>query len=257
MNSGEGQGQVEQVFCQRCRGGNPPTATVCMWCGQTIVASVASAPSQNAAQQSMESPEVEKVKAKVQQILMQNERIEYIAVENKPVQINMAPDCVVLTNRRFIIYRPKVFGQVDFEDYIWRDLRDAQLNEGMLRATFSVMTIDGRRIGVIDLPKEQARRVYQFAQQMEEYVLEERRIREMEEKRAASGAIYMNTPPMPAMPTFQPQSATNAPQPSVAASAPQQENPVEKLKQLKEMLDAGLITNEMYETKRNEILSKM
>jgi len=117
------------------------------------------------------------------------------------------------------------------------------------------MTTDGWRIAVSDLPKEQALRVYQFAQQIEEYVLEERRIRDMEEKRAASGAIYMNTPPMPAMPTLQPQSAAPAPQPTSAT--PSQDSPVEKLKQLKEMLDAGLITSDIYEAKRNEILSKM
>jgi|GEM_PF-642624 len=253
QNQGQGQGDAQQVLCQRCRGGNPPTATVCMWCGQTIVAPT---PGAEASQQQVaESYEAENLRAKVQQILMQGERLEYIAVESKPVQINIAPDAVVLTNRRFIIYRPRVFGQVEFEDYIWRDLHDAQLREGMLRATFSVMTTDGRRIEVSDLPKDQARRVYQFAQQMEEYVLEERRIREMEEKRAASGAIYMNTPPMPAMPTLQPQPTMPTSQP--APATPPQESPVEKLRQLKEMLDAGLITNDIYEAKRNEILSKM
>ena len=248
-------GQPQQVFCQHCRGGNPPTATVCMWCGHTIATP---APTQGAAEQSAQAAadpqDVQKIKAKVEQILMKDERLEYIAVENKPVQINIAPDCVILTNRRFIIYRPKVLGRVDFEDYIWRELRDAQITEGILRATFSVMTVDGRKIEVTDLPKDQARRVYQFAQQMEEYVLEERRLREIEEKRAEAGGIYMQTP-MQAPPSFQSSPIVTG---EAAAPAPRQpENPVEKLNQLKQMLDQGLITNEIYEAKRNEILSKM
>lgn len=40
-------------------------------------------------------------------------------------------------------------------------------------------------------------------------------------------------------------------------SQPPQNDPVARLKQLKEMLDAGLITAEIYEAKRNDILSKM
>jgi hypothetical protein len=38
---------------------------------------------------------------------------------------------------------------------------------------------------------------------------------------------------------------------------PPQENPAEKLAQLKQMLDSGLITQEMYDAKRDEILRRM
>src|SRR5687768_15839308 len=195
-----GQAPPDQILCQHCRGGNPRSATVCMWCGHTIAAH---APDDNQSLPAADPEEVEKVRAKVEQVLMQGEKIEYIAVESKPIQVNIAPDCVVLTNRRFIMYRPRAFGRVDFEDYIWRDLHDARINEGILRATSSVETTQGKHIEVSDLPKEQARRVYQFAQQMEEYVLEERRNRELEEKRAASGGIYMQTPVAPVIPSFQ------------------------------------------------------
>ncbi len=44
---------------------------------------------------------------------------------------------------------------------------------------------------------------------------------------------------------------------SGAAGAPQAADPVQSLKQLKQMLDDGLITNDIYEAKRAEILSKM
>lgn len=41
------------------------------------------------------------------------------------------------------------------------------------------------------------------------------------------------------------------------AAPPAQATPVEKLKQLKEMLDGGLITQEIYDAKRDQILSQM
>lgn len=79
---------------------------------------------------------VQEIKTKVSQILTKDEQVQFVAVQDSPTKVNFAPDAVVLTNRRFIIYRPKMLGRVTFEDYIWRDLHDARLKDGMLRSTF-------------------------------------------------------------------------------------------------------------------------
>jgi hypothetical protein len=76
---------------------------------------------------------------------------------------------------------------------------------------------------------------------MEEWVREERREREMEEKRAAAGGIVLQGP-VPA---------------GSQQSSPVQEDPVKKLTQLKAMLDGGLITEAEYEAKKADILSRM
>lgn len=186
---------------------------------------------------------VERVFSKVTDILTSGEEIAYIAVQNKPL-VNMAPDCVVLTNRRFIIYRPRLLGRVDFEDYIWRDLSDARLKEGLIGATLTMQTVQGRHLTVEYLPKAQARRLYSLAQEMEEGMREERRRRELEDKRAAAGGIVLQSP-------------VQAPSAPPAPSTPPQEDPVQKLTQLKAMMDAGLITPEEYDTKKTEILSRM
>ena len=91
---------------------------------------------------------VKQVYTRVSQILTSGEEILYIAVQNKPI-VNIAPDCVVLTNRRFIIYRPKLLGRVEFEDYIWRDLHDARLKEGIMSATITMLTVKGDRKSVV------------------------------------------------------------------------------------------------------------
>ncbi|RLG43667.1 MAG: hypothetical protein DRN81_06045, partial [Thermoproteota archaeon] len=133
----------------------------------------------------------QKVQQKVQQILTREEKVLFIAVQNSPLSINLSPDSVVLTNRRFIIYRPKLLGGASFEDYIWRDLQDARLKEGMMRSTLTFKTVKGKVLHIIDLPKEEARRAYAIAQEMEEKVLEERRQRQIEEKRAAAGGVIL------------------------------------------------------------------
>jgi phage FluMu protein Com len=49
--------------------------------------------------------QVAEIFSKVSGILTKEERISYISIQNKPV-VNVQPDAVVLTNRRFIVYRP-------------------------------------------------------------------------------------------------------------------------------------------------------
>lgn len=186
---------------------------------------------------------VKRVCTRVSEILTTGETILYVAVQKKLV-VNFSPDCVVLTNRRFIAYRPKLLGRVSFEDYVWRDLRDARLKEGVIGATLTLETVAGEPIAIDHLPKAQARRLYAFAQEMEEKVREERRMRELEEKRAAAGGIVMNTAGKNV--GIEPMDGTRG-----------ETDPAERLKRLKQMLDAGLITQGEYESKRADIIARM
>jgi hypothetical protein len=178
--------------------------------------------------------QVAKVYERLQPLLTSGERVLYIAVQ-KPVTVDLSPDVVVLTNRRFMHYKPSMFGRAEFRDYIWRDLKEAQLTENVFRSTISLQAANGDRIVVDDLVKAQARRLYSIAQEMEENVREELRMREMEEKRAAAGGIVL-------------QGAT----PQQAA-----EDPMQALAKLKQLADAGLITTDEYEAKKKEILARL
>lgn len=189
---------------------------------------------------------VEQVYGRVQAIVTTGEEILYIAVQNRPL-VNISPDCVVLTNKRFIIYHAKLLGRSDFVDFIWRDLRDCRIKEGLMGATLTMHTAQGHHVSIDYLPKAQARSLYRFAQEMEEKSLEERRSRDLEERRAAAGGIMFQG----GFPTPQPASAQTAP------AQPTQEDPVHKLTKLKAMLDAGLITTEEYDAKKAEILARM
>ena len=182
---------------------------------------------------------VEKVSENVSQILTQDEEVRYIAVQKKLV-MNVAPICVVLTNRRFIIYKPGILRKVDFEDYIWRNLKDAHLKEGFRGATLTMTTIDGHKIQVEDLPKAQARRLYSLAQELEVNAFEERRERELEEARAKAGGVVVHG-----------SNTASHEQPKT------QDDIIQKLSQLKKMADSGLITEEEFQSKKADILSEM
>lgn len=187
--------------------------------------------------------DVEKVTDKLEGILMSDEELIYIAVQKKPA-INLSPDSVAITNKRIIFCRPKNLGlSMEFQDFIWRDMKDCNLKENMLGSTLTVKTINNITYTLDYIPKSQARRVYAFCQEQEEIQNEIRRQREIEVIKASAGQI--NVPQ-----TNSNTSSTNTPEIV-------QEDPVETLKKLKEMLDNYLITREEYETKKTEILSRM
>ena len=176
---------------------------------------------------------VQKVHARASEICTQGEDIKYIAVQKKLVA-TFTPESVVLTNKRVIIFRQGLLGS-SFHDIPWRDVRDIHVKEGLLGATFFVQPVTGNHVHVDSLPKAQARKLYQFGQEMEEQVHHQRRQRDLEDKRAAAGGITLGT--------------------GINGGAPA-DDPMQKLQQLKALHDQGLISPQEYETKKAEILSR-
>ncbi|MEO1970500.1 MAG: PH domain-containing protein [Pirellulaceae bacterium] len=182
---------------------------------------------------------VSKIYDRVNDILTSEEEVEYIAVQTKPTKV--APDCIVLTNRRLIIFRQKLLGQMEFDDFLWLDLSDARIKEGVAFGTISAKAMNGVNISIGYLPKAQARRIYRIAQEREEASIELRRKRSMEESQAGASNIVVNAP---------------AAAPATVAGSPS-EDPMEKLTKLKKMLDAGLIKKEEYDEHKSRILESM
>ncbi len=183
---------------------------------------------------------VEKILHKITSLLTSGENIEYIAVQKKA--INLSPDCIALTNKRIIFCRPKTFGlSMDFQDYLWKGIADCHMKEGVMGATFSIKTVK-RGFNMMDyLPKAQARKLYQYAQEREEEMIEYRRQRELEDKRAAAGGgIVVNNTPI-----------------SEPKNTSSENDPIEMLGKLKSLLDSGLILPEEFEQKKQEILNRI
>lgn len=191
---------------------------------------------------------VEKISEKVNDLLTNGETIEYIAVQNKPA-INISPDSIVLTNKRILFFRSKSFGLVtDFNDYLWKDVAESHISEAILGSTFTMTAITGFIETIDYIPKSQARKLYQYAQGKEEEMIEYRRQKELEEKRATAGGITVNTQNEKPEEPQKPQEV----KPEVPA-----EDPMETLMKLKAFLDNDLISLEDYETKKKEILERM
>ena len=205
---------------------------------------------------------VEKVYTRLVDLLTTGEEIIYIATQKKPL-VNILPDCVALTNKRVLFFTPANLGlSIKFIDFVWKDIVDVLIKEEIIGAIFTIRTTNGGEMGVDYLPKIQARKLYQYAQQRKEDEREARRLRDLEEKRAESGSInfgeHANAQAQPAAPTPTP-APIPEPAPVVAAppvqEAPKQDELTEKLKKLRTLFENGLISQEEYNAKKLELLS--
>lgn len=191
--------------------------------------------------ESQDSKAVEKTMNKVSELLTNGETLEYIAVQKKPA-VNISPESIALTNKRVIFCRPGTFGlSMNFQDLLWKEVKDCHMSEGMLGATFTVTLMNGGFLKMDYLPKAQARMLYRYAQEREEEMTEYRRQRELEDSRArAGGGIVVNT-----------KSDEQKPAPV------ESDDPLANLKKLKSLLEAELISQEEFDGKKAEILAKL
>lgn len=108
---------------------------------------------------------IEKITAKLDNLLMSNEEVGYIAVQKKPA-VNIFPDSIVVTNKRIILCKPKNLGlSMDFIDYDWDDIEASFVKEGILGSDFTFSTKSDLTHTVDYLPKNQARKLYTFAKE--------------------------------------------------------------------------------------------
>lgn len=181
---------------------------------------------------------LEKVISRIEGILTTGEKVEYLAVQKKPL-INLSPDSLVLTNKRIILFKPANMGlTLNFSDILWKDVKDCHIKEGFLGTDFRIKGVN-KEVGVItNLPKDQARKLYRIAQEREEEMIEVRRQRTMEESRAAAANVVVSNP--------------------IEGKSPSLGNvTLEKLKQLKELYENDLISEAEFNSKKEEILKTL
>lgn len=191
---------------------------------------------------------VRKILPKVSELLTKDETIEYIAVQKKLV-VNISPDAVVLTNRRYIQVQPSLFG-MQFRDIPWREVQDVHMSEQMVGATITCRTTKGALLSLDSIPKRQARKVYAYAQQVEEQAYEKRQQIELDKLRAGAGGVVIHSPQPTAAPPVPPPLPAKEPQPVA-------DDPMAVLGKLKQLLEAGLISDEEFGAKKAEVLARL
>lgn len=206
---------------------------------------------------------IEKITAKLTDLLMKNEEIGYIAVQKKPA-ITVFPDSIVVTNKRIIICQPKNMGlSMSFSDFAWDEIEGYFMKENMLGSEFSFSTKSQIVFSIDYIPKNQAKKIATYTKEQLESlknsppeelhttVLQEAElIEEIEAEEVTDFAQII-----PAISSF-----SSEPSQDSAADKKQsltQDELFAKLQNYKKLLDNGLILQGEYDAFKKEILSQM
>ena len=215
---------------------------------------------------------IEKITAKLENLLMTSEEVGYIAVQKKPA-ITVFPDSIVVTNKRIILCKPKNLGlSMEFLDFNWDEVAGTFVKEGILGSDFSFSTKTELTHTVDYLPKNQARKLYTYAKEQLDALknpvatapeavapvaepITEAVVEEVEVEEVTSFAEIM-----PSAPAVQ-ETVTEV----IAATAPGEKKLSEmnseelfaKLQNYKKLLDNGLILQGEYDRLKAEVLQYM
>ena len=120
------------------------------------------------------------------------------------------------------------------------------MSEQMMGATLTCRTTTGAFMSIESIPKRQARKVYSYAQSVEEQAYERRQQVELEKMRASAGGVVLHAP-----------APANQMVPPPLPTATPVEDPMASLAQLKRLRDADLISDDEFASKKAEILARL
>lgn len=190
---------------------------------------------------------VEKVIGKLNDLLTNGEEIIYLAVQKKPA-VNLLPDSIAISNKRIFYCEPGNLGlTMNFKDISWKNIKEVSFKEEFFGAKFVCIPQHGENIVTDYIPKVQARKLHQAANEQLEQYKELLRQQQLEANRATASTVNIplaNTEETP------------------AATSPQQSEHNEddstiKLRKLKALYDQQLITQTEYEIKKQAILDSL
>ena len=222
---------------------------------------------------------IEKITAKLNDLLMKGEEVGYIAVQKKPA-ITVFPDSIVLTNKRIIICEPRNLGlSMNFTDYTWDNIAATFVKENILGSEFSFNTNTDLAISIDYIPKIQARKIYTFAKEQLDLLknpaaneasitettpaseadsdFDEDEIEEIETEEVTSFAEIMPAAAPSYAETFEPFQHAQASTGERKLSEFSKEELFDKLQNYKKLLDNGLILQGEYDSYKKEILNYM
>jgi len=139
----------------------------------------------------------QKAHVKLQGTLMKDEVVIASGLQQRLFALFSRRMLVAITSSRLIEIRRSLLGGFDMKDYQWKDLRDASISENIIPNIFGakldlIVRSGSANIAIDGLPSPVASTIYSHAQAQEQEWEEKNRIRDLEEKRAMSGASVVN-----------------------------------------------------------------
>ena len=186
-----------------------------------------------------------KAESYLKDTLMDGEGLIAFAIEKRPAALMTRRSVLGITSSRIILIRRGYFGGFTMEDNQWKDLVDVQIAELALEEICGTKLefnfINQSNNFSSHIGSDVARVIYKKAQSEEQAWEEKRRVREMEERRASAGGIFISG---------------QAGSESASTESPDNKGSVlEQIQKAKGMLDDGAISDAEFNEIKAKILS--
>ena len=185
----------------------------------------------------------EKARQKLQATLMKDERVIASAIQNRIASLFKRRELIAITSSRFLSINRSLFGGFTMRDYQWKDLQDVKLSENILPRVFGsrltfITANPLENVHINGVPSELASEIYTHSQGEGQAWEEKRRIRVLEESRAASGGVHVHA------------GAAGSTSGASAASI------MDEIAKAKGLLDAGAISDAEFQEIKARVLAR-
>jgi hypothetical protein len=175
--------------------------------------------------------------------LMDGENVVAKTIQKRVFALFNRRAVVAITNSRILIIRRGLLGGFKMSDIQWKDLKDVQIEQNILEdfcgSNLAFRHLNGGVAPMIvnGLGSDVASAMYTRAQSEEQQWEEKRRVRAMEEVRAAAGGVVVH----------------NAP--AASQAAPAGNRLLSEIQEAKKLLDGGVISDAEFQEMKSKILA--
>ena len=192
----------------------------------------------------------EKVLGKLRDMLTTGEDVIYLAIQKRPA-LTLIPDCIAVTNKRIVFCIPENLGLTTaYKTFPWAEVKQVSFKEEFFGSKFITLPQRGENVAIDFIPKVQARKLYQFCNEQLEKVktfpgFEEKISVLQNENIGDDYASYIEVV------------ENNNPVINGEKIAESEDEITLKLQKLKTLHEKQLISQDEYENKKAEILSRL
>jgi hypothetical protein len=185
--------------------------------------------------------------ALVKTTLMPDEQIDAQGIQHRVFAFFHRRTVLTITNSRIMTVSRGLLGGFKMLDIQWKDLTDCRIEQNVLSGlcgsnlSFKHMNPGVAPIAVSGIQSAIASTIYSRAQHEEQAWEEKRRVRQIEETRAAAGGVFVTT--------------ATAPAPASQSTGTTGNRMLDEIKKAKELLDAGTVTDAEFQEMKAKILA--
>lgn len=184
----------------------------------------------------------DKANATLDKTLMSGETVVARAIQHRVFALFSRRIVIAITSSRILVVKRGLLGGFKMADMQWKDLKDVRLEQNILESicganlVFDSLLLGGAGIAVDGVPDEAASTMYAKAQYEEQAWEEKRRVRGLEETRAASGGVTIGA--------------------ADGSGGGGGDRAVEEIRKAKALLDEGAISDAEFQEMKAKILGR-